>query len=77
MTVYLGNERKSVTASMTLTHATVPELTTWTGMCNIWCASTIYTHLQTYWTIYTIKQLTTVVLTDKGEEECVLITEKH
>jgi len=56
MTVYLGKDRKGVTASITLTHATVPELTTWTGMCNIRWASTISTHLQTYCTIYTLKQ---------------------
>lgn len=56
MNVYLGKERNGVAASITLTHATVPELTTWTGMCNIRCASTISTHLQTYWTIYTLKQ---------------------
>jgi hypothetical protein len=51
MTVYVGKDRKGVTASITLTHVTVPELTTWMGMCKIRCASTISTHLQTYWTI--------------------------
>lgn len=54
MTVYLGKDRKGVTASMTLTHATVTELTTWTGnvRCNI-CTNNFYSSTDLFDNVHT------------------------